>query len=69
MSGSSIENHLLNEPLLKNNGFNQFVLLKTADIIFFLEMALDEARRMVKANRANFFFFNERGELTPFLEQ
>ncbi|MCR9142646.1 MAG: SpoIIE family protein phosphatase [bacterium] len=53
------------EPLFRAID-GRLILRRNSEINYILEMALDEIKSMVKARRAEFFFFNEAGELTAF---
>jgi len=50
------------DPLLRNHE-GRLVLHRSPEINYILDMALDEAMRMVKARHANFYLFNENGSL------
>ena len=53
------------EPLFRVAD-GRLILRRNSEINYILEMALDEIKSMVKARRAEFFFFDESGQLTAF---
>ncbi len=53
------------EPLFRAVD-GRLILRRNSEINYILEMALDEIKSMVKARRAEFFFFDEAGELAAF---
>ncbi len=53
------------DPLLRRNAKDQISLVRSAEIDYILDMAVDEAMRMVKARYGNFFLFDQNGRLSP----
>lgn len=53
------------EPLFRAID-GRLILRRNSEINYILEMALDEIKSMVKARRAEFFFFDEAGQLAAF---
>lgn len=54
-----------NEPLFRTAG-GRLVLGRNEELNYILEMALDEIKSMIKARRADFYFFEDDQTLVPF---
>ena len=59
----------MKQPLLRPLQDTLWMLDRDENLDYMLEVALDELRLSVKASHANFFFFDENGELSPFSEE
>ncbi len=66
MSGSFTEHKQPLTPLLARGEGGVSVLSRIPEVNRLLQMALEEARRLVKAKYADFYFFDSRGQLEPF---
>ncbi|MEQ9366352.1 MAG: hypothetical protein RIF32_19080, partial [Leptospirales bacterium] len=65
MANPGSKNESSTEPLFRAID-GRLILRRNSEINYILEMALDEIKSMVKARRAEFFFFDETGELNAF---
>lgn len=69
MSGSPNEENRSAQPLLQRLASGQVALRRNPDVDYILDLALDEALRMVRAQVGNFYFYNDAGELQAFHDE
>ncbi|MCB1307212.1 MAG: SpoIIE family protein phosphatase [Leptospiraceae bacterium] len=59
--------HNVQHRLVEKNNSGQLIFNNwSREVHYILDLALDETRSMVKANQANFYFYNREGRLQPY---